>query len=57
MSSKDTLSDKFKTIPKTMIVTYYWIEVGMVELIQTKDEIKLILDIYELSYLDDSIQR
>lgn len=40
-----------------MIGTYYWIEVGMVEIILTKDGIKLILDICETSYLDDAIQR
>lgn len=57
LSTNDDLFDVLIPVPKEMIVTYYWIEVGVVKLIQTEDGIKMILDIYETSYLNDSYQR
>lgn len=55
--AKCFLSKEFETIPMSMIFTYYWIEVGVVKIIQGKDGINVILDIFEMSYLENSIQR
>jgi len=44
-------------IPKFMVATFYWIEVGTVEIFQIKDCINMTLEVYEKRYLENSIQK
>jgi hypothetical protein len=44
-------------IPKFMLATFYWIEIGTFKITHTKDGAKITLDVYEKKYLENSIQK
>jgi len=54
--TRDQLNESL-SIPKFMITTFYWIEVGITKITQAKNGIKISLEIYDKKYLDESIQK